>query len=61
MLGIGERTLYRAMQEWKVQDQIKSALAGANGDVAAAAEALGMTTDSLQKRLKKFGQRTDEE
>ena len=61
MLGIGERTLYRAMQEWKVQDQIKSALAEANGDVAVAAEALGMTTDTLQKRLKKFGPRADEE
>ena len=27
MLGIGERTLYRDMQDWKVQDQIKQALA----------------------------------
>jgi two-component system response regulator HydG len=61
MLGIGERTLYRQMQDWKVQDRIKAALAKANGDVPAAAAALGMTADALEKRLKKLGQRSDEE
>ena len=61
MLGIGERTLYRQMQDWKVQDRIKAALAEANNDVSAAAEALGMSADALEKRLKKLGQRSDEE
>jgi transcriptional regulator with GAF, ATPase, and Fis domain len=49
------------MQDWKLQDRVKAALAEANGDVAAAAESLGMTADALEKRLKKFGQRADEE
>ena len=35
MLGIGERTLYRVIKDWDLQDQIKKALDDANGDVAA--------------------------
>src|SRR6516162_3574436 len=31
-LGIGERTLYRIIQDWKLQDKIKHALADAKGD-----------------------------
>ena len=27
MLGIGERTLYRVIQDWKLQDRIREALA----------------------------------
>lgn len=27
VLGIGERTLYRVIQDWKLQDKIKEALA----------------------------------
>jgi two-component system response regulator HydG len=61
LLGIGERTLYRMIQEWKSQDRIKGALAGANGNVAAAAKELGMSADSLEKKLRKLGQRADEE
>jgi two-component system response regulator HydG len=61
MLGIGERTLYRQMQEWKLQDKIKDALTGANGDVAAAAKRLGMSADALERKLKKLGQRSEEE
>ena len=60
-LGIGERTLYRLIQDWKLQDNIRAALATARGDVAKAAKALGMTTDALEKKLKKLGQATDEE
>jgi two-component system response regulator HydG len=61
LLGIGERTLYRMIQEWKAQDRIKEALAGANGNVGAAAKELGMSADALERKLKKLGQRTDEE
>src|SRR4051794_2052529 len=61
LLGNGERTLYRQIQEWKVQDQIKAALAEANGDIPAAAAALGMSADTLEKKLKKIGQRPDDE
>lgn len=55
ILGIGERTLYRDIQEWKLQDKIKQAIADAGGDVAKAAESLGMKADSLQRKLKKWG------
>jgi two-component system response regulator HydG len=61
LLGIGERTLYRMIQEWKAQDRIKEALADANGNLAAAAKALGMTAEALERKLKKIGQRADEE
>ncbi len=53
MLGIGERTLYRNIQEWKLQDRIKEAMTNAGGDLKLAARALEMTVDELQKRLKK--------
>jgi two-component system, NtrC family, response regulator HydG len=49
MLGIGERTLYRQIQEWKVQD----ALASVGGDPKRAAKILGITPDALEKKLKK--------
>ena len=41
MLGIGERTLYRIIQDWKVQDQIATALNEAGGNVAEAARRWG--------------------
>ncbi len=53
MLGIGERTLYRNIQEWKTQDRIKEAMTNAGGDVKLAAKALEMSVDELQKKLKK--------
>jgi two-component system response regulator HydG len=61
MLGIGERTLYRQIQEWKLSDRIQEALAAAHGDMAAAAKSLGMTADSLERKLKKLGQRAEED
>lgn len=61
ILGIGERTLYRLMQDWKLQDQIKTAMASNPGDMAAAARSLGMTAEALEKKLKKLGQREDDE
>lgn len=55
ILGIGERTLYRDIQDWKLQDKIKQALSDAGGDVAAAAKLLGMKPEVLQRKLKKWG------
>jgi two-component system response regulator HydG len=55
MLGIGERTLYRVIQDWKVQDKVRHALSEAGGDVAAAAQALGMKEPALQRKIKKWG------
>ncbi len=60
MLGIGERTLYRNIQDWKLQDRIKEALAESGGDVAAAAGKLGMKAEALEKKLKKLGVRDED-
>ena len=54
-LGIGERTLYRIIQAWKLQDQIKHALADAKGDLDEAARLLGTKPAALQRKLKKWG------
>jgi len=53
MLGIGERTLYRMIQDWKLTDQIQQAIASANGDLMLAAASLGMTAEALERKLKK--------
>jgi two-component system response regulator HydG len=54
LLGIGERTLYRIIQDWKSQDRIRELLAGSAGDVAAAAQALGMGEATLRRKMKKW-------
>ena len=54
VLGIGERTLYRVIQDWKLQDKIKEALAQGGGDLAKAAEILEMTLPTLQRKMKKM-------
>jgi two-component system response regulator HydG len=54
-LGIGERTLYRIMQEWKLQDRIRTALTDAHGDLDEAARLLGTKLASLERKLKKWG------
>jgi two-component system response regulator HydG len=54
-LGIGERTLYRKIVEWKRQDKFRDALADAGGNMARAASSLGMSEDEFQKELKKVG------
>jgi two-component system response regulator HydG len=59
MLGIGERTLYRVMQDWKLQDKIRQALAEVNGDAAQAAQRLGMSEASLERKIKKWGVQAD--
>jgi two-component system response regulator HydG len=58
-LGIGERTLYRVIQDWKVQDKIKAALTDTSGDLEKAAEALGLKLPALQRKIKKLGMATE--
>jgi two-component system response regulator HydG len=55
LLGIGERTLYRAIQDWKLQEQIRQALTEAGGKVDEAARLLGMSGSALQRKMKKLG------
>jgi two-component system response regulator HydG len=55
MLGIGERTLYRMIQDWKLQDQIRTALQESDGSVEAAAEKLGINGTALERKMKKWG------
>jgi two-component system response regulator HydG len=55
MLGIGERTLYRMIRDWKLQDRIDQTLRESGGDVAEAARRLEMDEGELQRRLKKSG------
>jgi two-component system, NtrC family, response regulator HydG len=54
-LGIGERTLYRVIQDWKLRDKIRAALDEAHGDLAVAAQLLGTKPPLLQRKLKKWG------
>jgi two-component system response regulator HydG len=56
-LGIGERTLYRVMQDWKVQDQVKAALSETDGDLEKAAANLGLALSTLQRKIRKWGMR----
>ena len=55
LLGIGERTLYRVMQDWKVQDKIKEALTEAAGDLDGAARHMGVKPEVLKRKIKKLG------
>ena len=55
LLGIGERTLYRVIRDWKLQDQIRSALDAAHGDVTEAARSLGLSAAALTRKIKKLG------
>jgi two-component system response regulator HydG len=54
-LGIGERTLYRNIQEWKQLDRIKQVLGETNGDVGQAAGVLEMDAEELRAKIKKYG------
>ena len=54
LLGVGERTLYRMIQDWKVQDKIRDAMGRAGGDLAQASVDLGMTEKALARKLKKL-------
>ncbi len=55
MLGIGERTLYRKIQDWKQQDRIKHALSEHPGDMDGAAKSLEMDVAELHREIKKSG------
>jgi two-component system response regulator HydG len=55
ILGIGERTLYRVIQDWKLQDRIRQALSEAGGELGAAARILGIKEPLLQRKVKKWG------
>jgi two-component system response regulator HydG len=55
LLGIGERTLYRVMQDWKLQDKIRAALKEADGDLAKAAGLMGIKPEVLGRKIKKLG------
>jgi two-component system, NtrC family, response regulator HydG len=55
ILGIGERTLYRMIKDWELQDRIRDTLAEVNGDVSAAAKRLGLDAAELQRKMKKSG------
>jgi two-component system response regulator HydG len=60
MLGIGERTLYRKIVEWKRQDKLRDALADAGGDAARAAVALGMSEEEFHREVRKAGLGSEE-
>ncbi|HLW68690.1 MAG TPA: sigma-54 dependent transcriptional regulator [Gemmataceae bacterium] len=55
LLGIGERTLYRMIQDWKLQDRIKHALGETNGNLDAAAASLRLKPAALERKMKKLG------
>lgn len=55
MLGIGERTLYRVIQDWKLQDKIATAVRDAHGDMSQAAKTLGIKEEALERKIKKWG------
>jgi two-component system response regulator HydG len=55
LLGIGERTLYRVIQDWKQQDKIRAALDAAAWDFAAAGAVLGVKPTTLERKVKKWG------
>jgi two-component system, NtrC family, response regulator HydG len=59
-LGIGERTLYRVIQEWKQQDKVRDALKEAGGDVEKAAASLKVKPQLLQRRMRKWGMEVGE-
>jgi two-component system response regulator HydG len=54
-LCIAERTLYRVIQDWKVQDKIRAALSQSNNNLDEAAAALGLKTPALERKIKKWG------
>ena len=55
MLVIGERTLYRMIQDWKLQDKIREALQRVDGDTSKAAESLGLSEEALLRKIRKWG------
>ncbi|MFL5330373.1 MAG: sigma-54-dependent transcriptional regulator [Gemmataceae bacterium] len=54
VLGIGERTLYRNIQDWKLQDKVKAALEE-HKSLEGAAAAMGIKPSLLSQKMKKWG------
>ncbi len=54
LLGIGERTLYRVIQDWKLQDKIKDSMNRHGGEISLAAKELGLTAKTLERKLKRL-------
>lgn len=54
LLNIGERTLYRNIKDWEVQDQIRKELEHTD-DIEAIAQTLGMDAAEVQRQIKKAG------
>lgn len=61
LLGIGERTLYRNINEWKEEEELRKVLHETGGDLSAAAERLNLSLSELQRKAKKLGLETDED
>ncbi len=61
LLGIGERTLYRIFQDWKLQDKIRAALQQVDGDTAKAAQNLGLSEQALLRKMRKWGSASEAE
>ena len=55
LLGIGERTLYRVIQEWKLQDKVRQALTDTAWDIEAAGRKLNLKPSTLERKVKKWG------
>src|SRR5262249_40085813 len=55
LLGIGERTLYRGIPDWKLEERIPHALARGNGYPEGGAAQLGLEPAALERKLKKLG------
>jgi two-component system response regulator HydG len=55
ILGIGERTLYRTIKEWNLQDEVRSALEKHPGDVKAVAAEVAVDEAELRRLIKKWG------
>ncbi len=59
LLGIGERTLYRVIQDWKVQDNIRSTLKLVGGNIEEAARQLNLSAAGLERKMKRLGISTE--
>jgi len=60
LLDVGERTLYRKIQEWKEQDEIRAIIAKHSGNLKAAAEQMNISESEFTSRMKKLGIRRDD-
>ena len=59
MLGIGERTLYRVIQDWKLQDKISAAVKQAGGNLAPGGHGTGNEAARSRTQDEKMGHGAD--